>query len=232
MSNLKVNVGDPVRASSWNSLVDRVEQSQAGFGALASSINPSSIVVTNNSGRDYEVGEAMAIETYDGPTEPLEVSDGLRVICGLPIWHSNIARIAIAAESIPDQELGIAVVAGICIIKVADESVREYVMIDPATPTQCKFATGGIAKVITEVNATHVIANMGDRSNLWRYELTEANQSPGDTDAKLVSLDGAEFTASIDLSDPLSVGSEEPSEHEGYCIHVGNEFHISVGPCP
>ena len=215
-------------------VVDRLDESQAGLAAGIASMSRVECDVLNSSGRNYDLGEAMQISGYDGPdgTDPYDIPGSIEYTCIEPVWHSDIDNIVIAAEPIPDGERGRVVLSGHCVIKAFGPETGRYAMIDPATPYQMLVSQSGIARVCHRISTSYLLCMLGLGSSLWRYKLTEASLASATTTAKLVRLDVTEYSATtVELSDPLSIGNGDATDYEGYCQHVGNEFHIAPGPC-
>lgn len=238
MTILKVKRGDRITATRWNQLVDRLPGSESGFGASLGSVSRVLALVRNDSGQDIDIGEALAIDDYDGPddTAIYDVPWAAEFVGVLPVWHTKISRIAIAAAPVPDGDRGPFVLSGMCLVRIETyRSADEFVMIDPASPY--RFSTGGaglgriLAPIPSEEDTQYAMINFRDGDNLWIYELTEDSQAPSDTDAKLFTLSGTEFTSSINLSDPLGIMDDQISGQKGFCIQTGNKFYAIQGPC-
>jgi hypothetical protein len=188
--------------------------------------------VKNSSGRDYGVGEAFQIDSYRGPADKYEVEQSPLVNCIEPTWHTAIDKIVIAAEPIPDTEFGIAVVAGVCVIKAPSAGSDSFVMINPSTTYEMKGGgESGIAKVLAEIDTDYVLANFGERQNLWSYELTQDSRAPSATSAKLLNLDGTEYASTITLTDPDGLMDDQVSGDQGFCLQIGNEFYAIQAVC-
>ena len=233
MADLKVSSGDPIKAADWNRIVDLVSVSSSGNPAAVGGMSRVAAQVVNDSGRDYDLGEIMQLDGFAGPTAepPYEAISSILYSADQPTWHTAISMPAVAAEPIPDGEQGVVVLFGQCVIAVSNTATDDSVMIDATTTYQGKVSSGGIAKYLGRIDDDYVVACLGWHSRLWRYKLTQASQAPSVTTANLVDLGGTQFATSINLSDPLSIGDGDAIDYEGYCLQVGNEFHISAGPC-
>lgn len=226
----RVKPGDPIRASLINKIIRAVPDSSIGTSASIATMHPVYCRVLNSSGRDYDLGEVMVIDDYDGPdgTNPYEIAGNVEYVCDAPTWHTAIAKAVVAAEPIPDGERGLAILSGQCILRTTNTSNLAFAMIDPATTHQWKVSTSGIAKVLERINNSYVLANFRHEANLWRYKLNADSSAPASTSAKLIDLDGTEFASTITLSDVMSSAKYGKANHEGYCMLVGDAFHVLI----
>ena len=231
MSDLKRTSGDPLTASTWNSLVDRLPRTESGLPASLGSINRSLVRVKNTTGSNRDLGELLHLSSYTGPAGHHDMRGNIAFDAAVIVWHTAIARAVVCAEPIPNGQTGWAVLSGVCIIKAPAAADEPFVMIDPATPTQCKTALSGMARCLGVAATNYVIANWGDAANLWRYELKEASNAPFATSAKLMRLDGTQFAPTISLLDPLSLMEDQLTADTGFCFHVGNNFYAIQAPC-
>ena len=233
MSDLKVSSGDPIRAKDWNRIVDLVTGSQSGGTAAVGSMSQVLARVSNDSGRDYDIGEILQLDGFTGPTAspPYEAISSLLYSADQPTWHTAISMPAVAAEPIPDGETGVAVVFGQCVIAVTSTATGDYVMTDSTTTYAGTLSTGGFARFLGRIDDDFVLGCIGHGSNLWRYKLTQASQAPAVTTAKLVDLAGTDYATAVNISDPLSLMDDQVADDTGFCISVGNAFYAIQGPC-
>lgn len=225
--------GEPITAVKLNRIADRgLAVSDPREVEQYSMFRPNAICF-NNTGRNYSVGEIFQASSYIGPTSnlPYEARKNLILSVAQPAWHTAISRPCVAAEPIPNNEYGWVWTSGQAIIRTANSADNESIQIDPSVTYHGQASTGGFARMIARLSSSYVVASIGDTDKLWRYELTQNSQFPSTTTAKLRSLDGAEFSSAINLSDPLGIGSADTTGYQGYCVQAGNEFHIAPGPC-
>jgi len=194
------------------------------------------IYVRNDYGRDLRIGELVQCDSTTQPADSAlnEAYAISPIIHGdYPTWHTNIGNIVVANSAVEDGALFRLPNKNWATVRCAGQigSSGLYVMPDPDFPHRALRCSSGIFRVIG-YDATNDLATVriGQSQPLWRYELTQDSQAPNDTTATLKTLDGATF-GDINLKDPLSIGEDDLSGYEGYCIHVGNEFHIASGPC-
>lgn len=231
MNELKVMQGDPLSASKWNRLVDRTKNDSAGAPAALAFMSRVECMIRNDSGADRDIGECLVIDDYDGPTatDLYSIPGNVELSCIAPVWHTNVSRLVILAEPIPDGEAGVAVLSGHCLAKASGDD--DFVMLDPTDTNVFKSATSGIARTIARVDSDYALINFRDSCDWWQYELTQASQAPSATTAKLIGRDGVEFASSINLSDPLSLMDDQASGDKGFCRFCGNDFEAVTGPC-
>ena len=235
MSDLKAIRGEAVTAEKWNRLADRLPETLYGFSAGGFAMNRVQCLVKNTSGNDRDIGEFLAIDSWDGPdgSAIYEVPKNVVYQANDPAWHSSISRLVVLAEPIPNEQVGLAVLSGHCVAKLSSGSVDEdFVMLDPASINEAKSSDTGIARLEKKLSGgNYGLIVFRDSSRLWRYQLTEDSQAPATSAAKLLKLNGTEFAPSIDLSDPTELMEDQISGDEGWCIHVGNKFYAIQAPC-
>jgi hypothetical protein len=230
MSDLKVRPGQPIRASSINKIVDRLESNSAGFAAAGFVVNRVECLIKNTSGEDRDLGELMVIDDWDGPDgeSPYEVGKNIAYLCIDPVWHSQISRLVILAEPIPDGEYGRAVLSGQCLVKITGgDSDDDFIAIDPETPTEGLGTTSGFGRILAvPEEGDHALIVFRDEQPMWRYELTE-DVSGGEAEAKLLPLDsntpigGTERITIDDFGDYMD---DQEAGNRGTCWLVGNKF--------
>lgn len=223
----------------WRDLLTMIrEWKQGKFTAGSRSKRRGYIQIENGAGRDIEPGEFMQITSM---TQPADTSLGIAtnyspiLTATEPTWHSAIDNIVISDGPVADGEFfayqprtfGVVSCTG------SKGSDLRYVMIDPANPQYGIRCSSGLYRVLGyDSTNDFAIVDLGKSQPLWRYKLTEASLAPSTTTAKLYTLDGTEYsTTTVELSDPLSIGDGDALDYEGYCVHVGNAFHIAPGPC-
>tara|TARA_A100001391_G_scaffold145882_2_gene103494 strand:+ start:275 stop:982 length:708 start_codon:yes stop_codon:yes gene_type:complete len=235
MSDLKVRAGDPIQAGKWNRVVDRLENTTSGNAAGSFSMSRVECLIKNASGNNRDIGELLAIDSFDGPdgSNIYEIPKSVVYSCIDPVWHTSISRLVVLAEPIPDEGYGRAVLSGQCVVRLSSgDDTKQYVMIDPDAVNECIASTAGIGRLLAKFDeGDFALVKFRDGADLWRYELTEDSNAPSTTTAKLVTLGGTDFADEIDLSDPLSLMDNQIDGDKGFCIHVGNEFHAIQGPC-
>lgn len=232
------------QSSLWIELADVLGAYHSGAlrPTRAPAIAQGTVLLTNTTDQDFAAGQLAQIK----PITPLPTSGDADTDTLLfkafatspsfafeaPAWHGKIDN-AIALQS--DVATGQSYehrfpVWGVVLVTGYTAGDR-YVMPDPDDPTKCKSGSGGLWKVLGYDGHDRCIVDFTNNQTLWRYELNEATLTPETTNAKLLTLDGTTFADSIELSDPLSIGSVDGIGYEGYCQHVGNAFHIAPGPC-
>lgn len=235
MSNLKLRPGDQILASKWNGIVDRLPSTRQGNPAGSRLLNRVEVRVKNDTANNRDIGEVMAISSFDGPTGSVifEILDNAVYKCVSPVWHTSIARLVILAEPIPAGEIGIAVLSGHCIVSLTSGAdTDQFVMIDPSSLNKCKGTTSGIGRLLAKLSGgNYGLINFRDECTLWRYELTQASQAPAVTTAKLVDQAGNTFHTTMNLSDPLSLMDDQVTGDKGWCFQCGNLFQAIQGPC-
>lgn len=232
-SDLKVAKGDLIQARTINRIVDLLPVDEAGFGVGGLGIPRVTVTVKNGSGANRDIGQAMVISGWEGPdgSDPYSVPGSMAFEVDDPTWHTDIARLVVLAEAIPDGERGTAVISGVCLAATTGTD-NQFVMIDPASTNAFKTADAGVARVLHKISGEdYTLICLGHNQPLWRYELNENSLAPSDTTVDLVGLDGTVFSTAVELSDPLSLMDDQVTGDEGFCIHVGNKFYAIQGPC-
>lgn len=235
MSDLKARSGQPITARKWNMVVDRLDSRTAGSAAGGFGMSRVECFIKNTSGNNRDIGEVLAIDSWDGPdgANVFEVPTNVAYTAVDPVWHTSISRLVILAEPVPADGYGRAVLSGHCVVSLsAGSGSVQYVMLDPTAINQLKGATGGVGRLLAKLSGgDYGMINFRDDSDLWRYEMTQASQAPATTTAKLLGIDGTEFAASINLTDPENLMDDQVIADTGYCHHVGNKFIAIQAPC-
>jgi hypothetical protein len=183
----------------------------------------STVFVKNTSGVTIQPGQAVSVD-QDAPT----VDSSMLVsylhtplVYGAAVsWHGNIGQLAIASETIINNQSGPCQVNGWGRVKADASGIGEWLMVDPTMPQQFLRATGGIARVITaDAVSGEVVADFRDQQPLWRYELLTdvVNLSAS---AYLLDLNGAVY-GTITLR---FLRNDEKAGDVGQCLHTGNYF--------
>jgi hypothetical protein len=191
--------------------------------------------VSNASGNDREAGEVLQIDSMEQPDEAIvDAFMSAPVVDAIdPVWHTDIDNLVVVSGGVLDDSIFTWKPRHWTVVKVTvEEATDRFVMLDPDNLNQMKTADAGIWRIIglDEENELAVV-DLNSSQPFWRYELTETSQAPETTEAKLIRVDGTEFTDEINLSDPLSLMDDQSSGDKGWCIHIGNEFHAIQGPC-
>ncbi|QDT07790.1 hypothetical protein K227x_62180 [Rubripirellula lacrimiformis] len=235
MSDLKAKPDEPVAAGKWNRVIDRLESSEAGFGAGGFGMSRVECQIKNSSGSNRDIGEVLAIDSWDGPdgSNVFEIPTSVVYDCVDPVWHTSISRLVILAEPIPDDGYGLAVISGHCLVSLSAGSGSDsFVMLDPSSLNEMKGSTSGVGRLLAKLSGgDYGLINFRDECARWRYELTEDSQAPAVTTAKLVDRSGTVFHSAINLSDPLSLMDDQVSGDEGFCDLCGNDFEAVQAPC-
>ena len=181
------------------------------------------VFIKNTSGATIQPGQALSVDT-DAPA----VGSSMLVsylhnplVYGSAVsWHGNIGQLAIASETIINDQSGPCQVNGWGRVKANPSGVGEWLMIDPLVPQQFMRATGGVARVITaDATSGEVVADFRDQQPLWRYELLTdvVNLSAS---AYLLDLNGAVYgTVTLRF-----LRNDEKAGDVGQCLHTGNYF--------
>ncbi|QDV44364.1 hypothetical protein Enr13x_42290 [Stieleria neptunia] len=190
----------------------------------------------NISGEDYEIGEAVVWDDVLSVTDaddfnPREALVDFVCEADRPTWHDSVASLGIVLDDTPDDDFGRVVIGGAAVVRLSDATDGAYAFIDPSTPERWKLSASSGYKVIDKINDDWAVVNLSSFQPLWRYELTQDSQAPSTATAKLIALDGTEFAASINLSDPLSTTTYRETGDKGYCILTGDKFEALV-PAP
>lgn len=193
------------------------------------------ISVQNTTGNEREPGEILQIDTMEQPEEGvLDAFMSAPIVEAIdPVWHTDIDRLVIVTGGVIDEGIFPWEPRNWAVVKVTvEETTDRYVMLDPDNINQMKTADAGIWRIIglDEENETAIV-DLHSSQPMWRYQLTEGSNAPEETAAKLIRVDGTEFSDSINLSDPLGLMDDQSTDDEGWCIHVGNEFHAIQAPC-
>lgn len=235
--DLKAKAGDPITATFMNRIIDRLPTEVSGFGVGGLSMSRTVVQVVNNSGSNRDIGELLSLSTFGGSVaSSFDAIDSLELSASAPVWHSSIQTIGVCAEPIPSGERGLAVVGGLCFIKLsaAITSGHTHVFVDPSTTTSGKTSYSGFAKILASCSITAgddlAIAMLGHEQNLWRYECTGSSSAPSATSVTLKDRRGNTY-GTVDLLDPLSIMSDQVSGSTGWCINCGNEFEAIQAPC-
>lgn len=193
---------------------------------------------------DTNLRAAMVIQQVDSVEDPAlgtsdtellrQASKNLILKVKDPVWHTAIDNLVIPKSPIRNDVLSTVYSSRYAVLPVSGTaSGRGYAMIDPTTTTTLKASTSGIYKIVTtlsDANSTSIV-DLWQSQPLWKYELTQDSQAPSDTTAKLLMLDNTQFAASINLSDPDSLMSDQVSGDKGWCIHCGNKFYAIQAVC-
>lgn len=185
--------------------------------------------ITNSAGRDMAYGEIMQISGWSDPPTVDTAEAGHQspiVAADEPVWHTAISNLAVADSSIADGDLMAYPSRNWAVVKITSTVPGDYLMVDPTTPKHMKPASSGIYRTVAiDSTNSYAIAELTQSQPLWRYELTETPQSPSSTAAKLVELDGTDYATTIALEDPRNILAGVDNDHQGFCVHCGNEFH-------
>lgn len=238
MAYLKANPGSAISARNWNQIVDRLPADSLGQGVGGLPVSQTAVLSLNSSGANREIGDLLVTSSFDGPTATIyDAIDNAAFSVQSPAWHTSIDSIAVCGESTPTSERGLAIIAGVCLVKLdaAPASGHTHVFVDPTTPNRCKPSYSGFAKILAAITVgadNYAFVSLGDHQNWWRYELTQASQAPSTTTAKLLDLTDTQYAASINLKDPDSLMSDQTTGDKGYCVNIGNDFYAMQATCP
>ena len=239
MADLKVKAGDPVSAKAWNQVVDLLPVNSAGFGSSLNSIPRLLITVKNVSGANRDIGEILTIGDWagtPGATEPYTVIGSSAWEANVITWPTGIGKVCVLAEPIPNNERGLAVIYGPCLVKMKaseTDTNKPYVFFDVSDPKQCVTADAGIARILHKfASQDYAVVVMGDRQIFFRYALTQVSQAPLATTATLKTMSGTAITnASVSIDDPLSLMDDQVSASEGICYMSGDKFQAIQAVC-
>ncbi len=224
--DLKHRSGDVVSARKLNGIVDRLPEDQQGDGAASGAMNRSSVLLLNSTGAAVDQGDLLTVGAYEGPTDIFDAQGNASFLGDSAVWHSNIARLAIAIGSIPLDERGRCVSSGIVLARFGSlDNSKPYAQVDPDDTAVLKSASGGMGKLLGVVDSTHGIVDLGSVQHAWRYKTTASVPvGGGEVAAELLELDGTTY-ANVTLSFPATLSPRGLDEGtEGTCIQSGNEF--------
>ena len=236
MSELKVTKGAPISASKYNRLVDRLPSEAIGQGVGGLGFSQTTVMVKNETGANRDLGEIAILTDFDGPTDTIyNVAENLVIKAESPSWHTSISTVAVFIQPTPNNERGLAVIAGMTVVKLrsAPQTDEQYVFVDETTTSQCKPSYSGFGKILSSMTVgsdQYAIVCIGDSQNLWRYVLLQDSAAPGPTQANLVDRRGTNYGV-ISLLDPLALMSDQKTGDQGWCINCGNEFEAIQAPC-
>lgn len=230
----KVKPGDVLKASTVNHLIDRLPEDPAGTAAVLGHLNPSKLLVKNNSGTDRDIGEVLVVDSWTGPLAASfrDIQQGASFGATDPTWHTDFTRIGVCVEPIPNGDFGYLSIAGVALAKCSAVSTGDpFAELDPASVNVLKGATSGFAKVLEVIGSTYAIVDMSSPQHLWRYTLTQDSLAPSGTTANLKEMDGTQFATTITLSDPESFMADQINGDTGFCMRAGNEFYAIQAVC-
>jgi len=239
VADLKVKAGDPVSAKAWNQVIDLLPVSSAGFGSSLNAIPQLLITIKNVSGAARDIGEILTLGDWDGATdatEPYTVIGSSAWEADVISWPTGSGKVCVVAEPIPDDERGLAVIYGPCLVKMKaseTDTNKPYVFFDVSDPKQCVTADAGIARILHKfASEDYAVVVMGDRQMFFRYALTQDSQAPSATTATLKTMTGTAITnASVSIDDPLSWMADQVSGDEGLCYMSGDKFQALQAVC-
>ena len=197
-ANLKVKAGDPLSAKLWNRTIDRIAAGRNGYGGAIDLYGQNLIpYVVEESLDEVDMGNLIHISGFDGRQNDDEIYDlaaQLRFKGKQPDWSTFISRICVAAEPAKAGDQVFACISGLALVKVSSHRAgKRFVQIDPDDPTVAKMSTGGFAKVLFEYGESHCLVNMGERQNIWKYELQgDVNAGAQEAQIKLMELTHAD----------------------------------------
>lgn len=256
MSDLKLRPGDPIPARKWNGIVDRLPEQRSGKGVPFGNVSRATVRVRNNSGANRDLGEVLVLTGSIGHEENIyEASRAIAFNAVQPEWHSNISRVVVLAEPIPDAEFGDAVVSGVCLVKLSGPATgdEDFCMVDPSDTIKMKAGSSGVARFLGGLSsasseaffddfhdgffddlfsggsAYSAIINLRDENSYWRFEAIE--DAGTEFQAKLKQLDGSDFANEVTILDPLSEFGDIVTGYVGWCRSTGNKFYADGGPC-
>ena len=182
------------------------------------------VMVKNLTDDDIEPGQALSVDQ----TMPAGAADILVSYLSNPLvegsalaWHSNIAEFAIATQTIQSGLIGPASFKPWGRVKADIDGAGDWLMHDPANPSQFKRSTGGVARVITADAATgECVANFDEQQRLWRFELT-SNVVNLIGIGNLIDLGGNVYATNTSFR---FTNSTKLAGEAGFCVHTGNFF--------
>lgn len=207
-----------------------------GLGRTGDRKNPGpQVFVKNTTDSDFMPRQVVQLGAMVEPPSSLVDSyyQSPIVNAALPTWHTSIDNLTVMPSGALAGEIGgySNRAWGAVNATIVNASDR-YAMIDPSDVTKVKTASGGPWKIIGSDSTNGVaLVDFTKSQMLWRYELTQDSQAPAITTAKLLNIDGTEFAASINLSDPDGMMDDQSSGDKGWCMHVGNTFQAQAAYC-
>ena len=232
MSDLKVQPGNALTATLWNSVVDRLPGDSLGAGGAATSVYGQSVIeLVNKTTADLELGQVVNIESFSGDDQDeFAVGDALEFEAVTADWHDKVTNLAVVLEPCKADDKFTAVVDGLCLAKVTDQT-GDWVFVDPDAPEDCKCGSGGFAQKIGDYGTDYALCLMNRMQNLWRYELTQDSQTPAVTTSKLLNLDGTQYASTMNLDDPDGLMEDQVIGDKGWCLRVGPKFYAIQAVC-
>ena len=190
---------------------------------------------------DASLGEILQIDAMTAPPASDHIAWHRSPIleAKAPEWHTDIDRIAVCRNPVPNDSVFPYNPYHFASVKITVvKNTDRWVMVDPDTPTQCKTADAGIYKILGLDETNNLaVCDLNQSQPLWHFELTQDAQThPDTTEAKLVRLDGDDFTTGTDrvqLSDRTGMLEDTGAATGtiGQCLHVGNEFLVIDVKC-
>lgn len=228
-ANLKVKAGDPLSAKLWNRTIDRIAAGRNGYGGAIDLYGQSLIPYRVESTGGVEMGDLITINGFDGHEDnenPHDLGAQLAFVGKTPIWTSSITRVAVAAEPAKKGEQVFACISGLALVKVKQQFPdKRFVQVDPDDPKQARQATGGFAKVLFEYGQDWCLVDMGERQNIWVYELREnVDEGASTAQIKLKEMTGEIYTDFMSMKFEPAVECELKAGDTGLCVQCGNEF--------
>jgi len=228
-ANLKVKSGDPLTAKLWNRTIDRIAAGKNGYGG-AIDLYGQTLIPYLVKPETVEMGDLVLIDGFDGKQDndnPHDLAAQLRFTGDSPQWYSAITRVAVAAEPAKKDEQVFAAISGLALVRVSSQSSdKRFVQVDPNDPKKAKQATGGFAKVIFEYAEDFCLVDLGERQNVWKYELkAEVSEGATSTQIKLLELDDTEFADNVTMKFNPAVACKLEAGERGLVVQCGNEWH-------
>lgn len=227
-ANLKVKAGDPLSAKLWNRTIDRIAAGRNGYGG-AIDLYGQTLIPYLVQQDEVDMGDLVHIDGFDGKQDnanPHDLGAQLRFAGDEPEWYNKITRVCVAAEPAKKNEQVFGCISGLALVRVSSQSAnKRFVQVDPDDPTVAKQATGGFAKVIFEYANDFVLVDMGERQNVWIYELkTDVAEGASSTEIDLKELDGTLYAENVLMNFVPAVDCKLDAGDTGLVMQCGNEW--------
>lgn len=232
------------RADIWSDIVDLINAYKTGrLDPVGYEPDRERLIhLENTSGYDRMAGVLQQIDPF---TEPDEATEDLFIESPVgetsdPVWHTAIDNLVVVPSDVLENGVFSYPSLSWAVVVVTDQVDVDdrWVMVDPAEPTKMKTADAGIYRIIGYVGEgedteKRAIVDLTQSQTLWRYELTDDSNAPDATDAKLLRLDGTEFSSGsvTEISDPDGLMDDQVAGDKGFCIHAGNKFYAQTAVC-
>lgn len=229
-----------ISATAFNRLVE-LQKDQLGNQPFESTPTRSTYMIgRNDCGYDLEPGAPVLLGAYTGETTTFgNWKSGWVSLnpCYLPInateanaLVSDLFRVAIAWEAIPNGELGRVTIAGVAECKVTNTGSGWICPLRKAqayTTSSQTNATFGFARKLCDTITGYALCELNSSSNFIRYDLTQAMQVP----ASVTTADLAGLGTGMFVQDTQSCAQWQANGDAGICSWFGSRFVVTTPWC-